>query len=133
MHSLWKKRFRAGSWRGRPGLVPTFLRVVLGPYVQYCPCEASEQKLGQKPKSELKEIELSYCQWPSYGQIMSMSPKWHLAYFLPIDGNFGQIGRYGTSNLFCQLVTLPLIYKPNLKSIKSKLAILSPKILQKSL
>ena len=23
--------------------------------------EASEQKLGQKPKSELKEIELSYC------------------------------------------------------------------------
>ena len=37
------------------------LKVVLGPYVQYCPCEASEQKLGQKPKSELKVIELSYC------------------------------------------------------------------------
>ena len=32
-----------------------------GPYVQYCPCEASGQKLGQKTKSELKEIELSYC------------------------------------------------------------------------
>ena len=30
-----------------------------GPCVQYCPCEASEQKLGQKPKSEIKEIELS--------------------------------------------------------------------------
>ena len=28
------------------------------PYVQYCPWE---QKLGQKPKSEQKEIEHSYC------------------------------------------------------------------------
>ena len=36
-------------------------KVVLGPYVQYCPCEASEQKLGQKPESELKVIKLSYC------------------------------------------------------------------------
>ena len=34
--------------------------VVLGPCVQYCPCEASEQKMGQKPKSELNDIELSY-------------------------------------------------------------------------
>ena len=25
------------------------------------PCKASEQKQGQKPKYELKEIELSYC------------------------------------------------------------------------
>ena len=32
------------------------------PSVQYCPCEAWEKKLGQKPKSEQKEIELSYCQ-----------------------------------------------------------------------
>ena len=32
------------------------LREVLGPCVQYCTCEASEQKLGQKPKSEPKEI-----------------------------------------------------------------------------
>ena len=44
----------------RPGHVPTYLRVVLSQYVQYCPCEASEQKLGQKPNSEQKEIELSY-------------------------------------------------------------------------
>ena len=29
--------------------------------MEYYPCEASEQKLGQKTKSELKEIELSYC------------------------------------------------------------------------
>ena len=40
---------------------PDILKVVLGPYVQYCPSEASEQKMGQKPKYELKEIELSYC------------------------------------------------------------------------
>ena len=32
------------------------LRVVFGPYMQYYPCETSEQKLGQKPKSELKEM-----------------------------------------------------------------------------
>ena len=45
-----------------PRTRPKVLRVVLGPYVQYCPCEASEQKLGRKPKSELKGIiELSYC------------------------------------------------------------------------
>ena len=47
--TLKKKDFKLG-----------ILRVVLGPYVQYCPCEVSEQKLGQKPKSELKEIEVSY-------------------------------------------------------------------------
>ena len=40
---------------------PEIVKVVLGPYVQYCPCEASEQKLGQKPESELKAIEISYC------------------------------------------------------------------------
>ena len=34
------------------------LRVVLGPFEHNCPCEASEQILGQKQKSELKEIEL---------------------------------------------------------------------------
>ena len=37
---------------------PDILKAVLGLYVQYCPCEASEQKLGQKPESELKVIEL---------------------------------------------------------------------------
>ena len=31
------------------------------PYVQYCLCETSEKKLAQKPKSGLKETELSYC------------------------------------------------------------------------
>ena len=34
---------------------------ILGPYVQYCPCEVSEQKLGQKPESEIKVKELSNC------------------------------------------------------------------------
>ena len=42
---------------------PNILRAVLGPYMQYCPCEALEQKLGQKPKSELKEIELNNCHY----------------------------------------------------------------------
>ena len=54
--SLWKKRFRARSWKARTR--PHILRVVLGPCVQYCPCEASEQKMGQKPKYATKEIEL---------------------------------------------------------------------------
>ena len=41
---------------GKARTRPSILRVILGPYVQYCPCEVSVQKLGQKPKSELKEI-----------------------------------------------------------------------------
>ena len=28
------------------------------------------------------------------------APKWHLAYFVPIDGHFGQIGRYGLQICF---------------------------------
>ena len=46
---------------GKARTRPEILRVVLDPYVKYCPCEASGLKLGQKPKSELEEIELSYC------------------------------------------------------------------------
>ena len=34
------------------------------------------------------------------------APKWHLAYFVPIDGHFGQIGRYGLQICFAQAVTL---------------------------
>ena len=44
---------------GKARTRPNILRVVLSPYVQHCPCDALEQKLGQKPKSVLKEIELS--------------------------------------------------------------------------
>ena len=51
---------------GKARTRPEILRIVLGPYVQYCPCEASEQKLGQKPKSVLKGIELSYMQFSNY-------------------------------------------------------------------
>ena len=60
-------------------------------------------------------------------------PKWYLAYFVPIDGHFGQIDRYGlwTSNFFCPSLILNLIYKLILKPIRPKLAILSPKINQK--
>ena len=41
-------------WVEQKGHVP----VVLGPCVQCCPCEASEQKWGQKLKYIPKEIEL---------------------------------------------------------------------------
>ena len=37
---------------GKARTLPNILRVVLGAYVQYWQCEASEQKQGQKPKSE---------------------------------------------------------------------------------
>ena len=37
--------------------MPEIFRVVLGPRAQFYPCEASEQKWGQKPKSIPKEIE----------------------------------------------------------------------------
>ena len=37
---------------------PDILWVVLGPCAQCCPCEASKQKWGQKPKSTSKEIKL---------------------------------------------------------------------------
>ena len=90
---------------GKAGTRPDIWRLVLGPYVQYCPCEASEQK----PKSELKEIELSYCQhsiclkkqayykknvkirWKmtELCPINVLAQKWHLTYFVPnIYSNF---------------------------------------------
>ena len=30
---------------------------------------------------------------PSYAQVNVLVPKWHLTYFVPIDGHFGQIVR----------------------------------------
>ena len=102
-----KKNFELGV--GREGQdTSRHLRIVLGPYVQYCPFEASEQKLqlGQKQKSELKKIELSYCPYSMSLQKTSifmkitskydendrvLAQKWHLAYFVPIDGHFGQV------------------------------------------
>ena len=38
---------------GKARTHPDIFRVVLSPYMQYCPCEASKQKLEQKPNSEL--------------------------------------------------------------------------------
>ena len=58
--SLYKKYFELGVG-GKARTRLDILRVVLSPFVQYCQCEASEQKMGPKEKSELKEIELSYC------------------------------------------------------------------------
>ena len=31
---------------------------------------------------------------PSFAQFNVLVPKWHLAYFVPIDGHFGQFVRY---------------------------------------
>ena len=50
---------------------------------------------------------------------------------MPIDGHFGQVFEIWISNLFCLIFTLTLIYKPSLKSIRPKLAVLSRKKLQK--
>ena len=38
--------------------------------------------------------------YPSYAQVNVLVPKWHLAYFVPIDGHFGQIVRYGLQICF---------------------------------
>ena len=46
-----------------------------------------------------------------------MSPKWHLAYFVPIDGHCGQIGRYGLQFFCCPALTFTLIFKPILAII----------------
>ena len=67
---------------GKARTRPNILRVVLGSYVQNCPCEA----VLQKRKSELKEIELSYCHhsicpcaksgiWPILCQLMAIFVK----------------------------------------------------------
>ena len=37
--------------KGKARTRPDFFRVVLGPCAQFYPCEASEQKWGQTPKS----------------------------------------------------------------------------------
>ena len=42
---------------GKARTRPNILRVHLDPYVQYCPCEASEQK----QKTEIKKIEFIFC------------------------------------------------------------------------
>ena len=110
--------------------------------------------LGAKmgPKFYSKEIELSFCihsirldeivilvysfvkigwkmakLWPWEAR----APMWHLAYFVTIDGHFGQVFEIWTLNSFCQAFTLTLMYKPSLKSIRPKLAILFQKKLQK--
>ena len=37
---------------------------------------------------------------PSYAQVNVLVPKWQLAYYVPIDGHFGQIVRYGLQICF---------------------------------
>ena len=41
--------------KGKARTRSDFFRVVLGPCAQFYPCEASEQKWGQTPKSKPKE------------------------------------------------------------------------------
>ena len=68
------------------------------------------------------------------GQVMTMGSaraKVASGLFWPIDGHFSQVFEIWTSNLFCPVFTSTLIYKPSLKSIRPKLAILSQKKLQK--
>ena len=48
--------------------------------------------------------------------INALAQKLHLAYFVTIDGYFDQRLEICTSNLFCPVFTLTLIYKPSLKS-----------------
>ena len=38
--------------------------------------------------------------WPSYAQVNVLVPKWHLTYFVPIDGHFGQIGRFVLPSIY---------------------------------
>ena len=128
------------------------LRVVFSPYVQHCPCEASEQKWGQKTNIWNKEIELRYlfhsirlielvilvCSfvkiWWKMAKLWpweARAPKWRwpiLGHKMAILATFFEIW---TSNLFCPLFTLILMYKPSLESIRPKSAILSLKRLQK--
>ena len=44
--------------KGKARTRPDFFRLVLGPCLQFYPCEASEQKWGLTQKSYPKEIEL---------------------------------------------------------------------------
>ena len=52
-----EKRISILELEGKARTHSDILRVILGPYVQYRPCEASEQKLEQRSKSGPKELE----------------------------------------------------------------------------
>ena len=74
--------------KGKARTRPDFFRVVLGPCAQFYPCEASEKKWGQTPKSKPKEIK------PILGLKLA-----NLATFFKIS----------TSNLLCPSFTFRLI------------------------
>ena len=46
--------------KGKARTRPDILRLVLVPCAQRCPCEASEQKWGQKPKSSSNQMHFAY-------------------------------------------------------------------------
>ena len=47
-------------------------------------------------------------------QFNVLVPKWHLAYFVPIDGHFGQIVRYGLQICFAKYLLLFGFWAQNL-------------------
>ena len=49
--------------RGKARTRPDILGVVLGPCAQYCPCEASEQKMGPKTKVQTKGNRVNCLIW----------------------------------------------------------------------
>ena len=46
---------------------------------------------------------------PSYTEFNVFVPKWHLAYFVPSDGHFGQFVQYGLQICFAQNFGLEIL------------------------
>ena len=89
---------------GKARTRPDILREVFGPYVQYCPCATSEQKLGQKPKSELKEIELSYCHHSICLQKTTINLKKRQNWIK--NDPFNVLAKSGIWPILCQLIAI---------------------------
>ena len=95
-------------------------RVVLGPYMQYCPCEASEQKPEQKLKSGIKDIELSYCHYSISLQITRILEKRtsKLDEKLSRYANLMFLPKSGIWPILCQLMAiLPMVRDINFKFV----------------
>ena len=117
------------------------LSVVLGPCAQCFSCEASEQKMVQKPTAKRKELKLSFLHYSicldeliilvvrmlksdKNGRVMPIQ-SWGKMAFWPILGRqlviLDMYFEILTSNWVCQSITLILSGKPIWKSIGPKL------------
>ena len=89
--------------KGKARTRPEIFRLVLGPDAQCCRCEASEQKLGRKPKSTPKEnvstfdlsrktsnLKKEY-QYRIKNDRVMLIRRWQLAYFGTKVGYSGHI------------------------------------------